>query len=83
MKARILVYPRAEILDPQGKAIQSALERVGFAGVGSVRAGKSFDVELDAANEKEAREQATEMCKKLLANPVVEDYSVELLEAEG
>lgn len=83
MKARILVYPRPEILDPQGKAIQTALERVGFDGVGSVRAGKSFDVELDAANEKEAREQAAAMCEKLLANPVVEDYSVELLEAEG
>ncbi len=83
MKARILVYPRAEILDPQGKAIQSALERVGFAGVASVRAGKSFDVELDAANEKQAREQAAAMCEKLLANPVVEDYTVELLEAEG
>lgn len=83
MKARILVYPRPEILDPQGKAIQTALERVGFGGVTSVRAGKSFDVELDAANEEEAREQAAAMCEKLLANPVVEDYSVELLESEG
>lgn len=83
MKARILVYPRPEILDPQGKAIQSALERVGFDGVASVRAGKSFDVELDAANAEEARKQAADMCEKLLANPVVEDYSVELLEAEG
>lgn len=83
MKARILVYPRPEILDPQGKAIQSALARVGFDGVGTVRAGKSFDVELDASSEEEAREQAAAMCEKLLANTVVEDYTVELLEAEG
>lgn len=80
MKARILVYPRPEILDPQGQAVQQALSRVGFAEVEAVRVGKSFDVELGAASAAQARERLQEMCHKLLANPVVEDFSVELLE---
>lgn len=78
MRARITVYPRPEILDPQGKAIHQALLRVGFAAVERVRAGKSFDVELSAATEEEARAMLEEMCRTLLANTVVEDYSIEL-----
>lgn len=83
MKARVTVYPRREILDPQGKAIRDALSRVGFAGVDDVRAGKSFEISLAGEDPEAARRQLRDMCEKLLANTVVEDYSVELLGAEG
>jgi len=83
VKARVTVYPRREILDPQGKAIRDALTRVGFPGVDDVRAGKSFEISLDAADPGAAEGQLREMCEKLLANTVVEDYSVELLAESG
>jgi phosphoribosylformylglycinamidine synthase len=79
VKARVTVYPRREILDPQGKAIRDALTRVGFPGVDDVRAGKSFEISLGTADPRAAESQLREMCEKLLANTVVEDYSVELL----
>lgn len=80
MKARVTVYPRREILDPQGKAIRDALSRVGFAGVEDVRAGKSFEISLSGDDAEAARRQLRDMCEKLLANTVVEDYAVELLD---
>lgn len=80
MKARVTVYPRREVLDPQGKAIRNALARIGFAGVEDVRAGKSFEIELGTDDREAARRDLARMCEKLLANTVVEDYSVELLE---
>ena len=80
MKARVTVYPRAEILDPQGKAIRQALGRVGFDEVREVRAGKSFDIELEIDDPEEARDRLRGMCEALLANTVIEDYSVDLLE---
>ena len=83
MKARVTVYPRREILDPQGKAIRNALERVGFAGVLDVRAGKSFEIRLGTDDPAEADRELRRMCEKLLANTVVEDYAVELLPAEA
>jgi phosphoribosylformylglycinamidine synthase subunit PurS len=83
LKARVTVYPRREILDPQGKAIRDALSRVGFPGVDDVRAGKSFEISLDAADPQAAEGQLREMCERLLANTVVEDYSVELLGDSG
>jgi phosphoribosylformylglycinamidine synthase subunit PurS len=79
---RVTVYPRREILDPQGKAIRDALARVGFAGVEEVRAGKSFEIRLEAADRESAERQLREMCRKLLANSVVEDYAVEILNGE-
>ncbi|MFL6264177.1 MAG: phosphoribosylformylglycinamidine synthase subunit PurS [Thermoanaerobaculia bacterium] len=83
MKARVTVYPRREILDPQGKAIRDALSRVGFPGVDDVRAGKSFEISLAGEDPEAARRQLRDMCERLLANTVVEDYSVELLGGEG
>ena len=83
VKARVTVYPRREILDPQGKAICDALSRVGFAGVDDVRAGKSFEISLAGDDPEAARQQLREMCEKLLANLVVEDYAVELLAESG
>lgn len=81
MKARVTVYPRREILDPQGKAIQSALARIGFKEVREVRAGKSFDIDLGVDDAQKAGDLLGAMCEKLLANTVVEDYEIEVLEA--
>jgi phosphoribosylformylglycinamidine synthase subunit PurS len=83
VKARVTVYPRREILDPQGKAIRDALSRVGFPGVEDVRAGKSFEISLGMDDREAADRLLREMCEKLLANTVVEDYSVEVLAETG
>lgn len=83
MKARIIVRPRREILDPQGKAIRAALERIGFAGVRDVRAGKSFDIELVGSDAVSAEAALREMCARLLVNPVMEDFEVVVLDQGG
>ncbi len=75
----IRVIPRPGLLDPQGKAIQHALASLGWSGVADVRTGKAIYVELDAASEEEARESAEGMARKLLANPVTEDFEVAVL----
>jgi phosphoribosylformylglycinamidine synthase len=80
MKIQITVMPRAGILDPQGKAIAAALGRLGYAAVHDVRAGKVFRVEVDAADPQAAREAATAMAQTLLANPVIEDFEVEVVD---
>ena len=79
--ARVVVdvVLKPEILDPQGKAIENALRRVGFPAVQSVRAGKSFDIQLGTKDPEAARSELSAMCEKLLANTVVEDYQVEML----
>ena len=79
LEARIRVMPRPEILDPQGKAVAASLGRIGFDQVSDVRVGKSFDITLEAADEKEATELLERMADKLLANGVVEDFTVEIL----
>ena len=79
VKARITVYPRPEILDPQGKAIAGALSRLGFQGVAEVRAGKSFEIVL-AKGGKKVEAELNRMCEELLANTLVEDYHVELVD---
>lgn len=78
-QARVIVYPRPEILDPQGKAIAGALARLGFQGLVDVRAGKSFALELVAENKAEAEKAAWAMADKLLANTIVETFTVEIL----
>lgn len=70
--------PRPGLLDPQGKAIQHALESLGYAEAKEVRVGKVIDIELLADGEEAAVEQGREMCRKLLANPVTEDFEVAL-----
>jgi len=82
VKARVTVFPRREILDPQGKAIRGALERIGFPEVREVRAGKSFEIELGTDDTQDAGERLAAMCEKLLANTVVEEYRIEVLEGE-
>jgi phosphoribosylformylglycinamidine synthase len=79
MKARITVMLKSGVLDPQGKAIQGALGSLGFAGVEDVRQGKVIEIELAAADESAARASLDEMCRKLLANTVIETYRIELV----
>ncbi|MEL7430021.1 MAG: phosphoribosylformylglycinamidine synthase subunit PurS [Pseudomonadota bacterium] len=77
-KARVTVTLKNGVLDPQGKAIEGGLSSLGFEGVSSVRQGKVFDVEL-STSKNEAKKQLSEMCEKLLANTVIEDYAVEII----
>ncbi|MGY6710246.1 MAG: phosphoribosylformylglycinamidine synthase subunit PurS [Rhizobiaceae bacterium] len=79
IKARVTVTLKNGVLDPQGKAIEGALGALGFSGVGSVRQGKVFDIELEGADQAKARADIEAMCEKLLANTVIEDYSVEMM----
>lgn len=78
MKARITVLPRPEILDPQGKAILSALERLGFSSLSDLRAGKSFELSLVAEDRAAAAQQIRAMCEQLLYNPLLERYEIEI-----
>ena len=80
MKARVTVTLKPGVLDPQGKAIEGALKSLGVDGVLSVRQGKVFDVELAAKDKKTAEAALKNACEKLLANTVVENYRVKLLE---
>lgn len=78
MKARIHVTLKSGVLDPQGKAIQHALGALGFAGVEDVRQGKYIEIDLADTSADAARAKVEEMCRKLLANTVIENYSIEL-----
>lgn len=81
MKALVHVTLKNGVLDPQGKAIQRASASLGLDAVTSVRQGKLFEVELDAADEEKARALLDELSEKLLANPVIEDHRIVSLEA--
>ncbi len=76
MKAIIHVTLKPAVLDPQGKAIQNASAALGYDAVTSVRQGKLFEVELDAQEETAAQKLLAELCKKLLSNPVIEDFEI-------
>lgn len=78
MKARIKITLKNGVLDPQGKAIQNALGSLGFSGVEGVRQGKYIEVDLAETDEGRARDEVERMCKDLLANLVIENYSFEL-----
>jgi phosphoribosylformylglycinamidine synthase len=81
MKARIEVRLKPGILDPQGKAIAGALSGLGYGGLGEVRQGKLIEVDLPAASDRaEAARSVEAMCRTLLANPVTEDFHVELVD---
>ena len=77
MRARVLIRPKAGILDPQGVAVERALPALGFAGVGNVHVGRLVELDVEDPG------QLQQMCERLLANPLVEDYEVELLDGEG
>ena len=77
MKARIVVTLKNGVLDPQGKAIGQALNRLGFNGVGDVRQGKVIEIELEEKDQARAHARLSDMCEKLLANTVIENYAIE------
>ncbi|MEM9715364.1 MAG: phosphoribosylformylglycinamidine synthase subunit PurS [Pseudomonadota bacterium] len=79
MKARVHVTLKNGVLDPQGEAVKHSLGSLGFNGVNSVRQGKVIDLELDESNPDTARATVSQMCEKLLANTVIENYTVEIL----
>jgi phosphoribosylformylglycinamidine synthase subunit PurS len=79
----IRVVPREGILDPQGKAVHGALSNLGFAGVGEVHVGRLIRIELEAESETAAEGRAVAMCRQLLANPVTEDFDVQVVEEAG
>jgi phosphoribosylformylglycinamidine synthase subunit PurS len=78
MKARVVVTLKNGVLDPQGQAIEGSLKSLGFPGVASVRQGKVFDLELEGTDPEAARSQIKAMCDKLLANTVIENYTIEI-----
>jgi phosphoribosylformylglycinamidine synthase len=80
MKARVHVTLKDGVLDPQGKAIAHALAALGFTGVGEVRQGKFIEIELAEDDAAEARVRVGAMCEQLLANTVIEDYTVDIAE---
>ena len=79
MKAQVHVRLKAGVLDPQGKAIGNALAALGFEGIAEVRQGKLIELELTETDPVRARGQVEAMCRELLANPVVEDYTIALI----
>lgn len=80
MKAKVHITLKPGVLDPQGKAIQHALAALGFSGVEGVRQGKYIELDLAETDAGKARSAAEDMCAKLLANTVIENYSIELAE---
>jgi phosphoribosylformylglycinamidine synthase subunit PurS len=78
VRVRVYVTPRAGILDPQGRAVESSLNSLGFAGVSQVHVGRYIVLEVDAPSRAAAQETVTKMCEQLLANPVIEDYRFEV-----
>ena len=76
MKIKIIVTLKKSVLDPQGTVVQQALNGMGFKNVNDVRQGKFFEINIDEKDQKKAEEKANEMCKKLLANLVIEDYKI-------
>jgi phosphoribosylformylglycinamidine synthase PurS subunit len=80
MKARVTVTLKSGVLDPQGQAIQGSLKALGFAGVGGVRQGKIFDLDLEGDDRAAAEASLKQMCEKLLANTVIENYAIEIVD---
>ena len=76
MKVKVIITLKNGVLDPQGKAIQQTLNGMNFAEVKEVRQGKYFEIEVDNKDEAKSKEKVDDMCKKLLANLVIEDYKI-------
>ena len=76
MKIKVIITLKNGVLDPQGQAIQKTLNGMGFSDVDNVRQGKYFEIEIEKINETKAKAKVEEMCKKLLANLVIEDYKI-------
>lgn len=78
MKARVFVTLKPSVFDPQGRTIAEALHSMGYQGVGAVRQGKYFELDLEAPSADRARELAAEVADKVLANPVIESFRIEV-----
>jgi phosphoribosylformylglycinamidine synthase subunit PurS len=78
MKAKIVITPKKAVLDPQGKTVQNALTQMGYTGVGAVHVGKYLEIEVSGADPEAARKQIDDACRKILSNPVIEDYRFEM-----
>ena len=78
MKAKVHITLKSGVLDPQGKAIQNALAHLGFDGVDEVRQGKYIEIKLAETDPAQAKARVSAMCEKLLANMIIENYSVEI-----
>jgi phosphoribosylformylglycinamidine synthase PurS subunit len=78
LQVRVFVTPRKGILDPQGRAVESSLQSLGFKNVSAVKVGKYITLEVAARTASEARVEAKKMCEALLANPVIEDFHFEV-----
>ncbi len=76
MKVSTIITLKKEVLDPQGKVIKSTLDGMGFNNIHEIRQGKYFEIDIDEKDKKKAEEQVENMCKKLLANLVIEDYRI-------
>ena len=76
MKVSTIITLKKEVLDPQGKVIKSALDGMGFNNIYEIRQGKYFEIDIDEKDKKKAEKQVENMCKKLLANLVIEDYRI-------
>jgi len=82
MKLRVLIRLKPGILDVQGSAVQRALAGLGFADLRELRVGKLIEIDVEAASAAAGRQRVDEMCRKLLANTILEDYTIEAIEAE-
>ncbi|MGE5477182.1 MAG: phosphoribosylformylglycinamidine synthase subunit PurS [Bacteroidales bacterium] len=80
MKAKVHITLKNGVLDPQGKAVQHALGSLGFAGVNDVRQGKFIELDLAETDKAKAKEAVEQMCKQLLANTVIENYTIDLID---
>tara|TARA_X000001036_G_scaffold59086_2_gene48868 strand:- start:821 stop:1069 length:249 start_codon:yes stop_codon:yes gene_type:complete len=80
MKVQVHTTLKEGVLDPQGKAVEAALNNLGFSGINKIRQGKLFDIDLDTDSKEEAEKLTIEICKVLLANMVIEDYSVKVIQ---
>jgi phosphoribosylformylglycinamidine synthase PurS subunit len=78
----VSVMPKREILDPQGKAVHGALPRLGFTGITDVRQGKRFELEVEGELTEERLREIDDLAERLLSNPVIEDYAVEVVEGQ-
>jgi phosphoribosylformylglycinamidine synthase subunit PurS len=78
MKATIIITPKKAVLDPQGKTVQNALSQMGYTGIGEVHVGKYMEIELAGTDIAAARKQINDACHKILSNPVIEDYRIEI-----
>jgi phosphoribosylformylglycinamidine synthase PurS subunit len=76
MKISVIITLKKDVLDPQGKVINQTLDGMGFEGINEVRQGKYFEIDTNESDKKKAKEKIEEMCKKLLANLVIEDFKI-------